>query len=152
MYRTAFLRTHKATLGYTMNADKDLKVTDPMPSSWTVLEADFALLWASQVTHAGKSTFHCPCHTFGSGTITIMIVRKPISRWSMLRILLALANGSHEKLPGVEWITCQQFRWVPDREDVSHNVFDGEEVVRGPVQAIVEPKRLRYFGRESKSQ
>jgi sphingosine kinase len=129
-----------------MSADKDLKVTDPLPSSWAVIDADFVLLWASQVTHAGKSTFHCPSYTFGSGTITVMIVRQPISRWKMARILLAVESGSHTKLPGVEWIICRQFRLTPDRDDVSYNDVDGEEVVRGPVQAIVEPKRLRYFG------
>jgi diacylglycerol kinase family enzyme len=129
-----------------MEADQNLKVTDPMPSSWTVIEADFVLFWASQVTHPGKSTFLCPSLTFGNGTITIMMVRAPVSRWQMVRILWSLETGSHATLPGVEWVTCRQFRLVPDRHDVSYNDIDGEEAVRGPVQAMVEPKQLRYLG------
>lgn len=129
-----------------MDPDPNLKVTDPVPTSWTVIDADFAIFWVSHVTHAGKSTFVSPKSSFGSGIFQLLIVRRPISRWRMARILLGLENGSHEHLPGVEWIQCKQYRLVAADENVSYNNVDGEEVVRGSVQAIVEPTHLMYFG------
>lgn len=145
-YRTVLLRSHKAKLAYTMESDPDLKVTAPIPSSWTIIDADFVIFWVFHVSHAGKSTFASPKSTFGSGIFQLMIVRSPISRWKLAQILLGLENGSHEKLPGIEWIQCKQYRLVAADEVASYNDLDGELVVRGTVQAMIEPTHLTYFG------
>jgi sphingosine kinase len=115
---------------------------DPVPSDWQVVDDEFILFWASHVTHASVGFFHSPHSWVGDGTFQIMIVRRPMSRFQMVRILLSIDAGSHVDLNGVEFVRCTAFRLEPTG---SYNVIDGEQVEPGTVQAHVIPKSMRVF-------
>jgi len=94
------------------------------------------------------SNYHSPHSHFQDGVFQIMLVRGNVSRYRLARILLGLGgDGSHADLPGVEWIACTAYRLEPVDTTASFNDIDGEEVEKGPIQACVLPKAVRYFGK-----
>ena len=126
---------------------------------------------------AGKTAYTAPPKRFGDGVFHVMLIRRrTCSRYRLARILLALETGQHVDLPGVEWITCTAYQWIPDDPNASCNDLDGEVVERGRVEggngvvfcclfcsaqcfgshilfflfvipARVLPQAVRYFGR-----
>ena len=80
------------------------------------------------------------------GVFQILVVRGQISRYRMARILLGFEDGSHENMPGVEWIECTAFRLEPLTEG-SFNDLDGEAIESGPIQARVMPSAMQVFGK-----
>jgi sphingosine kinase len=146
VYRILFLRTYKGRLSYTTDPTTQSvpPITDPAPSDWTVLEDEFVLFWASQVTHASMGFYHSPPTQVGDAAFQIMMIRKPLSRLQMIRILLSIDSGEHIHLKGVEFIKCSAYRLEPVG---SFNVIDGELVEAGPIQAHVVPKSMLLFGK-----
>jgi hypothetical protein len=171
--RIVFLRTYRGRLSYTAapvapatpqlsdrrsdGASKESSTSsppmpalhDPVPADWTVVDDEFILFWASHVTHASVGFHHSPRSRVGDGSFQIMIVRRPMSRLQMVRILLSIDAGRHVGLRGVEFVRCTAFRLEPTG---SHNVIDGEEVEPGPVQARVVPRSMRVFCRPRQQQ
>ena len=126
---------------------------------------------------AGKTAYTAPPKRFGDGVFHVMLIRRrTCSRYRLARILLALETGQHVNLPGVEWITCTAYQWIPDDPDASCNDLDGEVVERGRVEGMhavvlvgwhnalahiilllflsviparVLPQAVRYFGRSN---
>jgi sphingosine kinase len=148
VYRILFLRTYRGKLSYTTApATQSVPaLTEPVPNDWTVLEDEFVLFWASQVTHASMGFYHSPPTRVGDESFQIMMIRKPMSRLQMIRILLSIDAGEHIGLKGVEFIRCSAYRLEPVG---SFNVIDGEMVEAGPIQAHVVPKSMLLFGKPS---
>lgn len=133
--RVLLLRKYRAKLSYTTNTtDAVAAVSEPVPASWTTLEDDLVLFWASQVSHAGRTVHHSPRTRTADGALTLFLVRGSVSRYRLARILLALETGWHENMPGVEWIQCAAYRLEPSDLTHSFNDLDGEKVEPGPVQ------------------
>ena len=123
-------------------------LTDPVPSTWTAVEDDIYLLWASQVSHASEGTYHSPPSHIQDGVFQIMLLRagnEHVGRWSIASVLLSLASGSHATHPAVEFVECVAYRLEPLAEG-SYNDLDGEVIDSGPVQARVMPGALQVFG------
>lgn len=135
--RTATLRRYPAKLTYSQSTD----ITD----NPTTIESNFVLIWASNVSHAGRTTHHCPSSRFDDDFITVLVIRYPISRFQVARILLGLDDGSHAELRGIEWIRCKSYKLEAEPTD-SYNNVDGEKAKTGTVVAKVLPKAVRYFG------
>lgn len=147
--RVLFLRKYRGRLSYlpagkTVSALPSLE--DPVPSDWTVVEDDFVLFWASQVSHAAMHTFQSPDSHLQDGVIQLLLVRGNVSRYRLALILLGLENGSHVSMPGAECVACTAYRLEPLTAG-SYNDIDGEVVEDGPIQARVVPKAVQFFGK-----
>jgi sphingosine kinase len=124
------------------------RLTEPVPTSWTVFEDDIYLLWASQVSHAAEGSYHSPPSHMQDGVFQIMLLRagnRNVGRLSIATVLLSLASGSHATHPAVEFVECVAYRLEPLVEG-SYNDLDGEVIESGPVQAQVMPHALQVFG------
>lgn len=114
------------------------------PADWETLEGDFYLFWASQVTHASMSTNQSPNSRMQDGIFQVMMIRKRPSRATLLKILLAVSNGAHLDIDGVEFVQCTAYRLEP-LSPGSFNDVDGEKVEDGPIQAHVIPCSMQIF-------
>lgn len=110
-------------------------VQDPIPPSWTTIDDEIILFWATQVTHPGRTTFLSPTTRVGDGVFTILLVRGHVGRLRLALILLALETGSHVDMPGAEWITCTDYRLEGTG---SFNDLDGEVIENGPIQGTIQ--------------
>lgn len=59
-------------------------------------------------------------------------------------ILLALDNGGHVDMEGVEFIKCTAYRLEPITTG-SFNDLDGEVIEAGPIQGTVLPEAIQAF-------
>jgi len=118
--------------------------SDELPSGWITFEAEFLILWASHVTHAATKTMHSPDSTLDDGIFKVLIVRRPCSKFELLKILIGLETGSHVSSPKAEFIDCVAFRLDPISSGSFSNV-DGEVVEPGRIQAYVQPSAIRFF-------
>jgi sphingosine kinase len=123
-------------------------LTEAIPQSWTTLETDIVLLWASQVSHAGTHIQSSPPSRLQDGLFQILIVRRRgLSRYQMIKWLLSLDHhGSQMNCEITEMIQCVAWRLEPLSEG-SYNNLDGEVVESGPIQGRVVPSAIQTFGK-----
>lgn len=150
VWRLINLRSYKATFSY-LPADKISHIThqlppfaSDLPSTWVTVQGDFILFWASQVTHASVTTLQSPHSKLQDGVFNILVVRKPCSRWELMKILLGLESGTHVKNPKAEFYKCVSYRLDPQTEG-SFNDIDGEVVEPGRIQGHVIPSSLHFL-------
>lgn len=91
------------------------------------------------LVQAGETVYTTPPKRFGDGVFHVMLMRRRhCTRFRLARILLGYATGSHVHLPGLEWITCTSYEWIPEDPDASFNDLDGEVVERGGVAGMFD--------------
>ena len=61
-------------------------------------------------------------------------------------ILLAMENGGHGSMPGVEFVKCTAYRLEPLTPG-SFNDLDGEVIEAGKVQGSVLPEAIQVYCR-----
>jgi sphingosine kinase len=182
VYSILRLKSYKAKLSY-LPPTKDDKKEDPtLPSladnldtsKWVSEEDDFLLLWASHVSDAAESTYHCPSSKLDDGVFQILVIRydrtvlftlqpahttpnslrlndlrlcrkKNVSRLDVVKMMLGLGDGKHADHPGAEFIACTAYRLEPTVPSI--NDLDGEVVEEGPVQGKVKPSAMKVFCR-----
>jgi sphingosine kinase len=135
--RVLFLRKYRVKLSYTADpayTNNAPSIQEPVPSSWTTMEDDIILFWASQVSHASVVVHVSPKTKVADGVFTILLVRGSVSRYRLALILLGLETGSHEHMVGAEWIQCTAYRLEATGPKQSFNDLDGEVVANGPIQ------------------
>mmetsp|Transcript_23219 Transcript_23219/g.64764 ORF Transcript_23219/g.64764 Transcript_23219/m.64764 type:complete len:236 (-) Transcript_23219:217-924(-) len=149
-------RTHDAKFSYLpvpeANSGDTPKINDsilpplsePVPSTWQTMEGPFVMFWATHVSHAAEKTHHAPHVKLQEGFFNILIVRGPVSRYRLARILIGLDDGSHANMDKVEWVKCYAYRLEPTKTD-SYNDLDGEVVEPGPIQARIMPSTMHTF-------
>jgi diacylglycerol kinase family enzyme len=96
------------------------------------------------VTHASITTLQSPHSKLQDGIFNILVVRKPCSRWDLLKLLLGLERGIHVDNPKAEFFQCTSFRLDPET-DGSFNNIDGEVVEPGRIQGQVIPAMMKFF-------
>jgi sphingosine kinase len=123
-------------------------LTEAIPQSWTTIETDIVLLWASQVSHASFHIQSSPPSRLQDGLFQILIVRRGgLSRYQMIKWLLSLdRRGSQMNCEITEMIQCVAWRLEPLTEG-SYNNLDGEAVESGPIQGRVLPSVIKTFGK-----
>lgn len=150
VWRLINLRSYKAKLSYlkpgagTLTALPPLSEPLPTDKGWTTMEAEFYLFWASQVTHAGEQLYNHPQCKPDDGLFHILLIRKPVSRFRLLLILLSLEHGGHVGMDSVEFLECTAYRLEPAKAG-SFNDLDGEVVEAGPIQGMVLPGAIRAY-------
>jgi sphingosine kinase len=135
--RVLFLRKYRVKFSYTADpayTNNAPSIQDPV--SWTTIEDDIILFWASQVSHASVVVHVSPKTKLGGGVFTILLVRGSVSRYRLALILLGMETGSHEHMVGTEWIQCTAYRLEATGPKQSFNDLDGEVVANGPIQGM----------------
>ncbi|XP_036994695.2 sphingosine kinase 2 [Artibeus jamaicensis] len=113
----------------------------PLPPGWVTLEDDFVLVLAILPSHLGADLVAAPHARFDDGLVHLFWVRGGISRAALLRIFLAMEQGSHFSLgcPQMGYTPARAFRLEPLTRRGLLTV-DGERVEYGPLQAQVHPR------------
>lgn len=112
----------------------------PLPPDWVTLEGDFVLMLAISPSHLGADLVAAPHARFDDGLVHLLWVRSGVSRAMLLRLFLAMENGSHLSLgcPQLGYATARAFRLEPLTPRGVLTV-DGEQVEYGPLQAQMHP-------------
>jgi len=117
---------------------------EKLDNNWITIEANFVLLWISQISHAVCNIIQSPQSKPSDGIFRVMMVRDNCSRFTLAKILSSLRSGEHIAYKEVEWIECVAYRLVPSTND-GNFVLDGENIEPGPIQACVLPSSLNVF-------
>merc|ERR1712125_225717 len=144
-WRILTLRHYRARFSYLTQErakiyddDGVLPLDQPVPTHWEIIEDNFILFWASQVTHAAYNVCQSPDSHFRDGVFRILVVRKPCSRFTLLRILQKMETGSHVAFNKAEIYEVVAYRLEPISWG-SFNNLDGEVVEAGTIQAKILP-------------
>lgn len=108
------------------------------------IEDTFSCLYATNQRYISRDTEFAPRSTLNDEVIYLTYLRGRLSFCKSVQFLLAIEDGSHEKLPFVRVLPVTSFRFQP--LEPSKVVIDGElidwTVDQGPMQAKVVPKAL----------
>jgi sphingosine kinase len=119
----------------------------PVPSTWKVMDGDWVMMWAMNVTHASGKDFVAPTAEIDDGYYTCIILRD-VGRCSLLDMMLKLESGTHVNNPSVEVIKTRAFRLEPQRLRHARGGIldvDGEEIQYGKVQFEVLRGFIKTF-------
>lgn len=140
--------SRSTTLALTGPPDSLLPPLDqPVPSDWVVVqEEEFVLMLAMYQSRLAEDLLAAPDSTLDDGIIHLFYVRAGISRTALLRLFLAMENGTHLTN------NCQHLVYTKVRalrlEPISPRgviTVDGEVVEYGPVQAQVHRRLARVI-------
>lgn len=108
------------------------------------VEDIFSCLYATNQRYISRDTQFAPKSTLNDEVIYLTYIRGRMSFCKSVRFLLAIEDGSHEKLPYVRVLPVTSFKFQP--LEPSKIVIDGElidwTVDEGPLQAEIVPKAL----------
>jgi diacylglycerol kinase (ATP) len=107
-----------------------------------VIEDEFLLVMGCNTKFTGKGMLIAPRAELGDGLIDVIIVRQA-SRRQMLQMFSKVFDGSHCRLPFVEYRQVRSFAIESARQDPLN--LDGELKGRTPVSVDVVPGALRIF-------
>ncbi|CAB3370910.1 Hypothetical predicted protein [Cloeon dipterum] len=123
-------------------------LTQPVPSSWTVIDGDFVMVHANYQSHIGSDCYIAPDARPDDGVIWLAVIRAGATRSQLLQFLLGVSSGSHIHMPIVQMIPVTAFRLEPESvKSTGHITVDGELVDYGPIQAEVMPGMARVLTR-----
>lgn len=124
---------------------KDSNGTKNETDEWVHIEDKFACVYAVHQSHVSKATNFSPSSTMTDRLTYLTYVRGRLSTWQVIEFLLAIDDGSHEKLAYVRVVPTTEFTIQPLEE--SKIVVDGEVIPwntsDGPVKMRVVPKLLK---------
>lgn len=105
--------------------------------TWSVIQDDFVLIWAMNISHATHNIKAAPYAHLSDGNMDIILVRKGISKFNLLLAFLKSAQGEHLSLPGIEFYRVRGFRLEPLTPQGIFAV-DGEKVDYLPITMEVK--------------
>lgn len=121
-------------------------LNDAVPPEWQVIEGPFYMILVSHVSHIAQYVHIAPRLKLGSGTFQVLVLRRPISRLHLIKLLLALEHGRHIDSEAVEVYSAIAYRVEPLTTVEAVFALDGEALTYGPVQGVVLPKAIRLMG------
>lgn len=113
-------------------------LSEPVPSSWTVMEGDFVMVHTAHLTHLGSDCYFAKQSQLNDGVIWMVVIKGGIPRTQLLSFLLGLSSGTHvpDESDYVKMIPCTAFRIEPEGNQ-GHLTVDGERVELGAIQGEV---------------
>lgn len=113
--------------------------------NWTSIEDKFACLYAVHQAYISSETRFAPNSTLTDELMYLTFIRGKLSPSRAVEFMLAIKDGSHDKLSYVNVVPVKSFKFQP-LED-SKIVVDGEvipwTVSDGPILAEIVPKVLK---------
>ncbi|MBE9041893.1 sphingosine kinase [Oscillatoriales cyanobacterium LEGE 11467] len=114
-------------------------------SEWQTIEDEFVLVWAMNLPWAAGDMKVAPGASAWDGAMEVFVVRQGVSKWRLLQALLQIADGSHTRVPGMEFYKVCKLQLEPfTRQGIL--AVDGEKVDYSPVKMEVLNGWIRVFG------
>lgn len=133
-------RTHSA-VNVTLKDGMNSSDTD---NEWIHIEDKFACLYAVHQPYVNSATKFSPTSSLTDHLTYLTYIRGSLNTYQVIEFLLAIADGSHKKLPYVKVVPVKRFKFQPLQP--SKVVVDGEvipwTVSDGPITAEVVPEAL----------
>lgn len=113
---------------------------------WETVSADWMMILALNTTHMAHNVQAAPQANISDGLIDILTISKA-SRRTLLRMILAMENGSHMSDPDLSYIKASAFVLKPTVNDDKHRLhgIDGEKCECDGVLVEVHPRLLTIF-------
>jgi len=128
--------------------DKIPSLDQEIPSSWTVIDDHFVMVYSGHVSHMASNCFFAPDSRLDDGVIWLLFLKGDISRWDVVRFLTSLESGKHNSLSYVHMVPVKAFRLEPlDPHVKGVMTVDGELIVSEKIQATVLPSLARIMSR-----
>ena len=99
----------------------------------------------SHVSHIAEKVHISPGKVLGDGAFHVLVLRKPISRWRLVGLFLALEHGAHVEAEEVEVYWATAYRIEPLGADGIYSM-DGEVPEYGPLQGAILPQAFHLMG------
>nr|CCA18532.1 sphingosine kinase putative [Albugo laibachii Nc14] len=84
---------------------------------WKAIRGEFHLTWINNVSHPSSDSFAVPGAKFDDGYAHILLIKGCVQRSELLKVMLAIENGTHIQSAGVEIIKTRAFQVVSDAQD-----------------------------------
>lgn len=138
--RSVTARSRRGQLSYKPISDGTGTETD----DWVHLEDKFACLYAVHQSHVSRVTKFAPGSKLTDQIIYLTFIRGKLSICRAVEFMLAIKDGSHEKLSYVTVLPVTKFTFQPLEQ--SKVVVDGEvipwKIDDGPILAEIVPELL----------
>ena len=131
-------------------ADLLVPLSEPVPSSWEVLEGEFLAITVLMIPHMARSFFGDAEFNIGTGKFRIVICEGRMSRLGMLGLLTKADTGAHLDMDEVVRKEAIAFRLEPQTTPGLLTV-DGEQMYYGPLQGQIHPGLARVMCRKRRS-
>ncbi|VVU94423.1 Diacylglycerol kinase catalytic domain [seawater metagenome] len=128
-----WMKTFKITLNYLLDNDE-----------WKKIDDEFIVLWACNLSHPSFDVFISPEIKFDDGYHHILLLRKDISRWEMLMLLLNLDKGTVLNHPKALYIKTKKYEVKIKSKDAIVSI-DGEKVEDMDYKIEILNKRLNIL-------
>lgn len=116
---------------------------DPDEAIPDAIAGDWLLLWAMNLPWAAYNLNTAPDSQISDGKMTVLLVRKGMSKLQLLKAFSACETGRHLNIPGIESYRVRGFRLEP--RDGERLAIDGEPVPSAPVEVEILPGLARVF-------
>lgn len=160
VWRILKLRTYSATLHYLPTSDDGASCAEEMiplpplnkplpPGKWVTVTGKFISIYSSTIPYIGTDICFAPKSKLDDGIIWLMIVKAPVTKAQLTKMLLSMDDGAHVDFPWLQFVPVKAFRLIPEITDDynSYLTVDGEHLKSQPVQAQVMPRKGRIFMR-----
>lgn len=121
--------------------------SDDLTNGWIHIEDKFVCLYAVYQSHVSSVTRFAPKSTLTDQLIYLTYIRGKLNPYKMIEFLLAIEDGSHDKLPYVTVVPVTSFKFQP--LESSKIVVDGElipwKLSDGLITAEVVPKVVKIL-------
>ncbi|EDZ94723.1 MAG: diacylglycerol kinase family protein [Limnospira sp. PMC 1291.21] len=108
-----------------------------------IIEDDYILLWAMNVPWAAYNLNPAPHSHPTDGNIDVLLVRRGISKFNLIKAFLLCNKGQHLAIPGIEYYKLRGFHLDP--QDGEFLAIDGEPISSAPIKVEVLPNLARVF-------
>ena len=120
-------------------------LSSAVPSDWVTIEDDFVLVIAVYLSHIAQNVIAAASSCLNDGVIHLAMVRAPISRIRLVKLYIAMQDGTASDDPRYEIIHVSAFRLEPLGPQQGALAVDGEAVDYGPIQGQVLPSMARVM-------
>ena len=127
-----------------------MSLSEPVPDSWYTIESEFISVVAVYISHLGPDLIIDSNLKLNDGAIHLLMVHHHVKRPQLLKMMMALADGTAEYTNGIEMVRVKAFRIEPLTEKGVIAV-DGEVVDYGPIQGQILPGMANIMGIDKQS-
>lgn len=135
------LRRYRGKLSLLLHPESPQATTE---AGQVVIEADFVFFWAMNLPWAAQTIKAAPYAQLADGAIDVLVIRKRVSRWQLLRAFLTISDGTSASLPYVDYYKVRSLHLEPHTHPAVMAI-DGEQVNYAPIWMEAMPAVGRVF-------
>ena len=129
------LRSYPAIISY----------LDSKTSQLTTIQDDFVIVYCIKQPYVTSDFYIAPQAQLDDGYLWLLLLRrKNVNRFKLLKIMLGFHTGHHLDIEGVEMIRTKYFKFEPLCQR-SYLTVDGELIDLCTVEAEIVPKAIDVF-------